>query len=350
MIGKSEFVLEPGKYRFLIVARDEQDAQKVDSIELLYEVRSFPLRTTSFSDIELCTSLRQIPADTANIFYKNTLEVIPNPPRLYGKASPSLIYYSELYHADLSSYVVTSEIVSSYGKTMTSRSQPKVGTYDSRVEIGSLNIVGLPSGVYTLILSYSDTGGVVLASQSKQFYLFNPDVAVDTASIKQIASAIAFEFTTMAEDQLDEQFAMAKYIATSEEQTVWEGMRDAESKKKFLTKFWNGRDSNPDTPGNEAYDNYMQRVATANEQFHTAYRPGWKTDRGRVFLLYGPPDYIERHNGDSDGKPYDTWRYDTIQSGVDFIFVDKGGFNEYQLVHSTMRNELNNPDWQHLLK
>jgi hypothetical protein len=62
--------------------------------------------------------------------------------------------------------------------------------------------------------------------------------------------------------------------------------------------------------------------------------------------MYGPPDYIERFSSESDMKPHEIWRYDYIEGGVEFVFVDKGGFNNYELVHSTKRNEVNNPDWE----
>ncbi|MBE0645300.1 MAG: GWxTD domain-containing protein [Bacteroidetes bacterium] len=345
LIGRVNYLLEPGKYRFAVISRDEARADVADSLEIPFEVRDFSTSALRYSDIELASSIRKIDEDPANIFFKNTLEIIPNPPLLYGKPMPNLMYYAELYNVDADDFLVKSEVVSSYGRTMTSKTQKRNGKYASRVEVGTLNLGALPSGVYTLILSYGDSTKFKL-SQSKAFYVFNPDVPFDSLEAAQIADMIASEFTSMGEDELNENFDMARYIATKGEKDIWGSLSGSESKRKFLTKFWRDRDQDQSTPFNEYYAEYKQRVALCNEQFRTAYRTGWRSDRGRVYILYGSPDYIERKYSESDMKPHEIWRYDYIEGGVDFIFVDRSGFNNFELVHSTKRNEINNPDWE----
>ena len=346
LIGKVNYLLEPGRYRFAVIARDEARPEVTDSIEILYEVRDFARKAVAFSDIELSSSIERVEEDPANIFYKNTLEVVPNPTLLYGKPLPNVLYYVELYHGELEQFLIKSEIVSSFGKTMISKARERSGKHDSRVEVGSLNLSTLPSGVYTLILSYGDTAGTFTQSQSKAFFVFNPDIPLDTLEASAIADMIAAEFSAMSESELDEQFAMARYVATSEEQKIYESLEGSEPKKKFLTKFWRDRDTDTVTPINEFYQEYRERIAICNDKFRSAFRAGWRSDRGRVYIQYGPPDYIERLSNESDMKPHEIWRYDYIEGGVDFIFVDKGGFNNYELVHSTKRNEINNPDWE----
>ncbi|PLX23579.1 MAG: hypothetical protein C0600_14590 [Ignavibacteria bacterium] len=346
LIGKVNFLLEPGRYSFTVVTRDEKRPLISDSVSIPFEVRDFSTRAVKYSDLELASSIERKEMDDGNIFYKNTLEVIPNPTLLYGKQLPNVLYYIELYKADREQFLVKSEIVSSYGKTMSSKVRARKGKHDSRVEVGSMNVSPLPTGVYTLILSYGDTAGDYLHSQSKAFYVFNPDIPLDTLEASAIADLIAAEFSAMAEDELDEQYAMANYIATSEESNIYEALTGSEAKKKFLTKFWRDRDPDPATPINEFYQEYRQRIAICSEQFRTAYRSGWRSDRGRVYMLYGPPDYVERLSSESDMKPHEIWRYDAIEGGVDFIFVDRGGFSSYELVHSTKRNEIYNPDWE----
>lgn len=346
LIGRVNYLLEPGRYNITVVTRDEKRPLVSDSVTIMYEVRDFSTRMVKFSDLELASSIERMEQDEANIFYKNTLEVVPNPTLLYGKQLPNVMYYAELYKVDMEHFLVKSEIVSSYGKTMSSKVRKRLGKHDSRVEVGSMNISPLPTGVYTLILSYGDTAGNYQHSQSKAFYVFNPDIPLDTLEASSIADLIAAEFSAMAEDELDEQFDMARYISTTEETDIFEALSGSESKKKFLTKFWRDRDPDPVTPINEFYQEYRQRIAICNEQFRTAYRSGWKSDRGRVYMLYGAPDYVERRSSESDMKPHEIWRYDAIEGGVDFIFVDRGGFSSFELVHSTKRNEINNPDWE----
>lgn len=346
LIGRVNYLLEPGRYSIAVITRDEARPQVSDSVQIRFEVRDFSRKSLRFSDIELASSIQKADEDPSNIFYKNTLEIVPNPTLLYGKPLPNVLYYAELYYPQDELFYIKSEIVSSYGKTMVSKARERQGKHDSRVEVGSLNLSTLPSGVYTLILSYGDTSGTFLESQSKPFFVFNPDIPLDTLEATEIADMIAAEFTAMSESELDEQFAVARYVSTSEEQDIWSSLSGTEPKKKFLTKFWRDRDSDVATPINEYYQEYRQRVAVTNDQFRSAFREGWRSDRGRVYIMYGPPDYVERLSSESDMKPHEIWRYDYIEGGVEFIFVDKGGFNNYELVHSTKRNEINNPDWE----
>lgn len=84
----------------------------------------------------------------------------------------------------------------------------------------------------------------------------------------------------------------------------------------------------------------------ANTRYSTTFKQGWRTDRGRVLLLYGRPDEIERNPSSIDTKPYETWFYYSLDGGVKFIFGDVSGFGEYELMHSTHRNEIQDPNWR----
>ncbi len=350
LMGKVHHVCVPGKYRITITARDENAPGRVDSVGLSFTVQRFPTKTPAFSDIELCSSIGKSEPDSSNIFYKNTLEVIPNPTLLYGKSFSSLPYYMEVYNLMEPTYRLRREIISSYGKTVSSDVLTKAGRNAARVEYGSIAVGRLPSGAYTLVFTGLDTSGTILASSSKLFYIFNPDVPFDTAMIRQVGSEIALEFAALSEKELDEEFEKAAYVANSVEKETWKAIAGSEAKKKFLTKFWEERDIDRSTPENEYYQEYIKRIQEANDQYRTAYRPGWKTDRGRIWVTYGKPDTYERMAAESDTKPYEIWYYDRYQSGVQFVFVDKGGFNNYELVHSTMRNELNDTNWQRYIK
>jgi hypothetical protein len=79
-------------------------------------------------------------------------------------------------------------------------------------------------------------------------------------------------------------------------------------------------------------------------------KEGWRTDRGRVYLLYGEPDHVLRVPSECNSKPYQTWYYYGIEKGVEFVFVDRLGNGDYQLVHSTKRGELQDETWQRYLQ
>lgn len=88
----------------------------------------------------------------------------------------------------------------------------------------------------------------------------------------------------------------------------------------------------------------------ATERYSNYTRKGWRTDRGRVFILYGKPDEVERHPSEGVIKPYEIWYYYQIENGVQFVFVDKNGFSDYELVHSTKRGEFTDEGWERYLQ
>lgn len=123
-----------------------------------------------------------------------------------------------------------------------------------------------------------------------------------------------------------------------------------DGRREFLAKFWSEVEAGRSGRAGILRSVYLQRVLNADQRFRALGRPGWRTDRGRVLMLYADPDEIERFPSSQDTKPYETWHYYSIENGVDFIFVDRSGFGDYTLVHSTKRGELQDPDWQRFLK
>jgi hypothetical protein len=94
---------------------------------------------------------------------------------------------------------------------------------------------------------------------------------------------------------------------------------------------------------------YYQRVAYANEHFAFANREGWQSDRGRVYIKYGEPDYILREPSTREYRPYQIWFYDDVEGGVRFLFMDESGFGDYKMVSSTMRGEIYDANYDELL-
>lgn len=95
---------------------------------------------------------------------------------------------------------------------------------------------------------------------------------------------------------------------------------------------------------------YLRRVEKASQRYRAFSKPGWRTDRGRVNILYGEPDEMERVPNSENSKPYEIRKYLQIEIGVEFVFVDRSGFGEYVLVHSTKRGELKDEGWQRFLR
>lgn len=153
-----------------------------------------------------------------------------------------------------------------------------------------------------------------------------------------------------SESELDEHFARAKYIADQEEAKAYKSLTSAEAKRQFLTAFWRRRDATANTALNEFKLDYDKRLIYANEHLQNYTRAGWKTDRGRVYIVYGPPNDVERFTNNALSYAYEIWHYDQIEGGVIFVFVQLQGMGEYVQMHSTKRGEPQNQDWEEQIK
>jgi GWxTD domain-containing protein len=125
------------------------------------------------------------------------------------------------------------------------------------------------------------------------------------------------------------------YIITDRERDAFKRLQTDEEREHFIEQFWLRRDPTPGTPRNEFKEEHYRRIAYANQHYTAAGVPGWKTDRGRIYIIYGPPDEIEAHPaGGTVAHPFQQWRYRFIEGvGANVIieFVDSTGSGEYRM-------------------
>lgn len=136
------------------------------------------------------------------------------------------------------------------------------------------------------------------------------------------------------------------YLITDEEKRAFKALATDEERENFIEQFWRRRDPNPDTEENEFREQYYERIAYANEHFSSGI-PGWKTDRGRIYIAWGKPDSIESHptggsynrpsyegGGDITTYPFEIWYYrhlEGVGNGLEIEFVDPTSTGEYRL-------------------
>ncbi|HEX8138825.1 MAG TPA: GWxTD domain-containing protein [Pyrinomonadaceae bacterium] len=139
------------------------------------------------------------------------------------------------------------------------------------------------------------------------------------------------------------------YIITDEEKRAFKKLQTDEEREQFIEGFWRRRDPDPDTDENEFREEYYERIAYANEHFASGI-PGWKTDRGRIYIMYGKADEVESHpsggiydrpayhgGGTTTTYPFEIWFYRYIPgvgSGIEIEFVDPTGSGEYRIARS----------------
>jgi len=120
-----------------------------------------------------------------------------------------------------------------------------------------------------------------------------------------------------------------KYILTNEEKISLKKIEKKDMEKQFFT-LWKERDPTPETDYNELMEEYYGRVWYANEHFD-AWRPGWETDRGMIYILFGPPDEVQRTNPVSTNTSsiLQIWYYNNLNK--QFVFKDQNGFGDFRL-------------------
>jgi len=167
----------------------------------------------------------------------------------------------------------------------------------------------------------------------------------DEKQRKKNSKALKQELSKPYKKWLDEDVT---YIITDEERAAFKQLSNDEERDNFIEAFWQRRDPTPDTEENEYKEEHYQRIAYANEHF-AAGVPGWRTDRGRIYIVFGKPDEIESHpsggtyerpmeegGGETSTFPFEQWRYRYIEGiGQEVIieFVDTCMCGEY---HMTM--------------
>ena len=143
--------------------------------------------------------------------------------------------------------------------------------------------------------------------------------------------SIQWNNTPLEENNIDLAIEQIKLIANRKSV---EKLRDAseEEKKEFYEKFWKQRDPTPETPENELEDEFMTRINFCNQNFIESHsnRGGWNSDRGHVYIKYGPPTRVERQQADINSPAIEIWYY----SGIDrvYYFADRDGNGTFRLV------------------
>lgn len=348
LIGQLGFILETGVYKCEITGSDVLSPGNKRTITEYISINPFFSLPISMSDIELASNMIQGSEKTQSIFYKNTYEVIPIPTATFGAIQPVLFYYVELYkvNKDKADFYLVQNVVNSRGQIVNQKFRSIGSSVNSRVEVGNVMAYKLPTDSYTLVLSLIDSVSNTGISSAKKFFVYNPSVErVDTFSTGN-TKVVAGMFGAMSDEELDDFYNKSKYIASSQEKEKYESLTEVGAKREFLTQFWNARDDNLYDGKNQPLNLYIKRIEESNRRFGALSKKGWQTDRGRVYIVYGEPSEISRYPNQIETKPYEIWRYDNIEGGVEFDFGDITGFSDYILLNSTKRGELRDDNWQ----
>ena len=338
----SKFYVEPGDY-ILQVDIVDAHSKKQQTIRKPVSLKMYPTTELNISDITIASQV--IKATAENEFTKYGFDVVPNAQRTFTANSPMMYYFLEAYGlAGTGNYKIHAQVLSLNGDVVQDfpvRTKKMPGT--SAVEWGGVNTAGLSSGIYKLLVEVSDDVTQKTTSQKRTFYILR-----DTGS-KEVETTEKDDYAGLSASQVDDIFKVVRIVMDKNEKRLYK-KSDNIGKKNVLTSFWKRRDPTPETSINEFKQDFYSRVEMANRDFGTDLKDGWNTDRGRILIKYGIPSNIERQQSSMGQRPWVLWQYYAIEGGVQFIFVDRTGFGDYQLVHSDARNEVEDNDWERFIK
>jgi GWxTD domain-containing protein len=156
------------------------------------------------------------------------------------------------------------------------------------------------------------------------------------------------EYDSFEEVQLDSIFRIIKSLASNKERKRYKSST-LEGKRNILIQFWKDRDPNLSTAVNEYKTEINNRINLANSLYSSELDRGALTDRGQILIRYGKPDDIDRQYSNIGERSYEIWYYHNIQGGVIFVFVDRRGLGNFELVHSTAKDEIYDDSWRRWL-
>jgi GWxTD domain-containing protein len=340
LVGIYPLQLPRGEYTVTLIGRDRNVPARLDSVVIKMPVTPVATDRPAVSDIEFASTIRT--GSKQSPFFKNTLEVIPNVGGLYGEDQKVFFYleaYNLLLAADRSDYKMRLSIYDAVGKELLTRDRAKKRVGESAVLVDQFSVDAMKSGTYALVVSLIDTANKPFAQSARKFFVYNPTLGIDSTLISSSSLLPLAVYASMEDAELDREFKWSRYETTEAERAQFDQLKGTDVKRKFLSDVWRRRPAG-------AREEYMARVAQANSSFSTLGREGYRTDRGRVQIVYGVPDDYERHPNEPDMRPYEVWSYHNIQGGVIFVFVQRNQGGDYELVHSTHRNELHDDNWQ----
>jgi GWxTD domain-containing protein len=262
-------------------------------------------------------------------------------------------YLLEAYSAQETKGTLTIKVVDSAGKALTTTpATPVTVPAGGGVLKGQLDLSGLPPGQYTMNAAL-DIGGKTV-ERSAVFNMAGLDETLEKDVARREAAKGTDEgyFEAMNEKELDAAKEPLMLVAQSGELSKYTKDLSLRAKRRFLVEFWQKRDLVPSTPDNETRQRFYDAVAYADRTYGEKGRaavPGWKTDRGRIFVRNGAPDDVLQRPQAGRSPPYEVWRFRTGKDRY-YIFIDRAnGLGNYQLVYSNDLKEPGQPNWQELL-
>ncbi|HOY31225.1 MAG TPA: GWxTD domain-containing protein [Bacteroidales bacterium] len=352
-IDQQRFLLPNGTYDVEITIADKNDHAVPFKGHETVDV-AFPPDQVSISGIELIESYKK--TDTVNILTKSGFEMMPYIIYYYPEKIGKITFYAEIYNSDkvfgenekflLSSYIEVNENNNLYGEFIKVRKETARNVV---VVLSEFDLSLLPTGNYNLVIEVRDKQNMQKAVRKLYFERDNTKVPFENKAYEKAAVEHTFVEMYTNKDSLAS-YIRCLYPISSESERMYAknqlNHNDLSSMQKYFLTFWEARD--PENPG-KAWADYYLEVQKVNNDFGTKIRKGYETDRGRVYLEYGPPNSMSKNYYEPSAYPYEIWHYYSLknQKNKKFVFYNPDLVtNDFSLIHSDAIGEINDYKWE----
>ncbi|MEW5798018.1 MAG: GWxTD domain-containing protein [Bacteroidota bacterium] len=303
-LTQRSLMIPPGIYKVRSQIRDDE-SKKVSTVVRRMIVGNYTMRNLAISDIMMVSRVT-MDGDRRNI--------VPNVTGNIGENNNVFYVFFEVYSPKQTDSLELHYVITDHKGNQLLNKYQYYRVQNTRSQI----ITRFDSSQYS-------TGAYSISVEAKS--LLGGDEILPV--LKQRTFVVRWGNIPANVADLDLAIRQLRYIAKEEEyEKIEDAGTDAE-KRTLFEEFWKKRDPNPDTKRNEFMEEYYSRVEYANQHF-SHYIPGWRTDMGMVFILFGSPNNVERHPFDIDSKPYEVWSYYDYNRSI--VFVDETGFGDYRLL------------------
>ncbi len=306
-------------------------------------------RAVAISGVRLAYDVDYVgdPPEGANRrLIRNGYRIIPNPLSVYGTDDSVVFLYGEVYNLtfsedDPSTYQLSLAVTAADSTTYRdfgSRVAEKPGSSLAVAE--SFEIKGWPSGLYFVRLAVTDLEAAAADTSYTPFRILSPSDVL--AAVEQSRTSDPYDTLSL---EIKERLVV--YQLTPVQKATLSDLTD-QGKENFLEQYWREHDEYPSTPEIENRRELVERFEHANRVYSTNLDRdnGWISDRGRIWMIYGPYDQINDVPAPRLVNPYQVWYYYEIKEGKFFIFEDRRGYHDYLLVHSNIYGEIYSWEWQ----
>lgn len=344
-----EFSAAPGLYRVRLRAVPESGT----TIERDVEVRAFSGRP-AMSDLALGTGASRAVSDTEMIepgeFRRAGLAMRTAPVPRLSPTEAALTYYAEVYPwaGAAPAGELRVDVVGNDGRSIVSTpARPVQVGPQGGITRGSIDLTGLPEGSYRLRLRMRLGDSSLVADAPFRMGALTV-AAADVAATP--AGAADDPFAGASEARLDTLYAPVELILDARSEGGVYGNLSVDGKRRFLREFWRRRNPTPGSATNQAMADFYRQVAYANSAFQqgrVAAMPGWRTDRGRIYLRHGRPEEMLQRPVASP-RAYEVWKY-TRDRGYWYVFLDRNSMGDYELIATNDRREPGRQEWESLI-